>query len=60
MGGHDSWQLLFLKTGIDKGFINNSDFVLQENFTGDVHEGHRTMLMTQQYLSYPKSGIVLL
>jgi hypothetical protein len=29
MEATDSWQLL-LKTDIDKGFINNSDFVLQE------------------------------
>jgi hypothetical protein len=35
MEATDSWQLL-LKTDIDKGFINNSDFVLQE----EVHRAY--------------------
>jgi hypothetical protein len=46
MEATDSWQLL-LKTDIDKGFINNSDFVLQEDT--ERTRGHQTMLLTQQY-----------
>jgi hypothetical protein len=45
MEATDSWQLLL---NTDEGFINNSDFVLQEDYT-ERTRGHQTMLLTQQY-----------